>query len=235
MSIFIPAKATCTGCGMEVETRLAASVNADRRPDLRAEILDGTFQAMACPGCGARMRLPAHLTYIDMARGQWILVEDMTEIDRWREVEAEATELYEASFGASAPAVQQEMGEGLTPRLVFGWTALREKLIAHEAEINDVVLEVMKVSVLRHVPAPPFDGRTELRLIHAADEEITLRWVDSATEKGIADLPLDREIYDDVEDDMASREALRAALDTGLYVDMQRLLMDAPADSEVEA
>ena len=237
MSIFIPARARCGACGTQVQTRLAASVNADRRPDLRAAILDCTFQSMACTGCGARVRLPAHLTYIDMARGQWILVEDMTEIERWREVEAEAADLYSASFGASATPLQRDMGRDLTPRLVFGWTALREKLIAGEAGMDDVALELMKISVLRNVPAPPFTGRSELRLIDVAGTGITLRWIDGLTEEGIADLPMDREIYDDVEADQASWGVLREAIDTGLYVDMQRVLMGAAiqAGTEVDA
>jgi hypothetical protein len=227
MSIFIPVKARCAACGTEVHTRLAASVNADRRPDLRAAILDGTFQSMACTGCGAQVRLPAHLTYIDIARGQWILVEDTSELGRWREVEAEATKLYDVSFGAGAPPVAREMGADITPRLVFGWTALREKLIAQEAGMDDVALELMKISVLRNVPAPPFTGTSELRLIDVAEEEITLRWVDQITEEGIADLPMEREIYDDVAADQANWGALRTTIDTGLYVDMQRILMGA--------
>ena len=35
---------------MQTGFRLAASVNADRRPDLREAILEGSFQAETCPG-----------------------------------------------------------------------------------------------------------------------------------------------------------------------------------------
>ena len=103
--------------------------------------------------------------------------------------------------------------------------------------MDDVALELMKISVLRNVPAPPFTGRSELRLIDVAGTGITLRWIDGLTEEGIADLPMDREIYDDVEADQASWGVLREAIDTGLYVDMQRVLMGAAiqAGTEVDA
>lgn len=37
--------ATCPACGAELEAETVASVNADRRPDLRDAILDGIFSA----------------------------------------------------------------------------------------------------------------------------------------------------------------------------------------------
>ena len=36
------------------------------------------------------------------------------------------------------------MGEGFQPRLVFGWPALREKLLCASLSLNDVDLELLK-------------------------------------------------------------------------------------------
>lgn len=224
MSIFIPVQARCGKCGATAEASLAASVNADRRPDLRRAILDGTFQSMPCPSCGTQVRLPAHLTYIDVARDQWILVEDAARVTRWREVEAEADALYGKAFGREAPQVQRSMGQDMTPRLVFGWAALREKLLADDAGLDDVVLELLKIGVLRNVPAPPLSDTTELRLVSADDAGMKLRWLDGATEKGIADLPLDRELYDELAGNLAPWAELRGELEAGLFVDMKRIL-----------
>src|SRR5690348_16409270 len=126
MSLFVNAHATCKQCGKETDVRLAASVNAARRPDLRQEILDGTFQAETCPACGARLRLPVHLSYLDIDRGQWILAESIDLLPQWRDVEAEAHDVFERSYGSGAPTIAQEFGAGLRPRLVLGWAALRE-------------------------------------------------------------------------------------------------------------
>jgi len=225
MSIFLPVKARCTTCNTPVETDLAASVNADRRPDLRQAILERSFQAITCAKCGTEVRLPAHLTYIDMRRGQWILVEEAEHIGRWREAEADADALYQQAFGRQAPAIQRSLAEGMVPRLVFGWSALREKLLAKDAGFDDVVLELLKISVLRNVPGPPLSDTTELRLIDVEGKQLLLRWLDATNEKGISDLPLEREVYDELVGNLAPWQELKDQLETGLFVDMKRILM----------
>jgi hypothetical protein len=230
MSVFLSVTATCAKCGKPAETELAASVNADRREDLRAAIIDGSFQSLVCSSCGTTIRLPAHLTYIDIGRGQWILVEDTDRLEQWYETENEATSLYDQAFGRLAPPLQRQMGAGIDARLVFGWTALREKLIAKQAGLNDGILEVLKISVLRNVPAPPLNDRTELRLIDVGDDgKLLLRWVNGLTEEGIVDLPLDRELYDTLAANLAPWQALLDDVRSGLFVDMNRLLISPPA------
>jgi hypothetical protein len=229
MSLFLRVTAICTRCGKETETELAASVNADRRPDLRDAIIGGYFQALACSSCGNMIRLPAHLTYMDISRGQWILVEDTDRLEQWYEAEVEATDLYDRAFGRLAPPLQRQMGADIDARLVFGWTALREKLIARQAGLDDGILELLKISVLRNVPAPPLNDRTELRLIDVAEDgELLLRWVNRLTEEGIVDLPLKRELYDALAANLDPWEPLLADLRRGLFVDMGRLLISPP-------
>jgi len=213
MSLFLPVEAKCSKCGTQVKADLAASVNADRRPDLRDAILDGSFQSMSCPKCATTVRFPAHLTYIDMERGQWILVEDASRLMEWGEVEAEGQELYDRFFGKRAPPLQRSIGDEMTPRLVFGWPALREKLIAQEAGLDDVTLELFKISVLRNVPAPPLADMSELRLIDTEDDTLTLRWLNASNEEGIADLPLERSLYDEFAGTIEKWAELRAELE----------------------
>ena len=230
MSLFIHVTATCTKCGKAAETDLAASVNADRRPDLRAAILEGTFQSMVCEGCGTAIRLPAHLNYIALDSDQWILVEDTDRLETWYVAEKEATRLYDQSFGRLAPKVQRQMGETIAARLVFGWTALREKLIAHDAGLDDGILEVLKMGILRNVPAPPLNDRTELRLVDVEEDGgFVMRWVNGLTEEGIADLPVPRALYDTLAANLGPWEALLADVRQGLFVDMNRLLIAPPA------
>jgi hypothetical protein len=224
MSLFYTVTAHCPACEAANTVQLSASVNADRRPDLREAILDGTFQATTCSSCGAAVRLPSHITYIDMRRRQWILVEAIARIDDWQAVETEATDLFNESFGPAAPPVQREVGADLQTRLVFGWPALREKLIAGEAGLDDVVLELMKIAVLRNVPAPPMSDGTEMRLVVADAETLTMRWIESVSEKAVADLPIERSLYDDLAADLEPWAALKAELEAGRYVDVNRIL-----------
>src|ERR1700684_3397951 len=121
MSLFFDATVTCGQCGVATPIRLAGSVNADNRPDLRTAIVDGEFQAESCPGCGTRLRLPVHLSYLDMGRGNWILTEGAERFAEWREIETAAQSIFEQSYGSGVSPLAQELGRGLRPRVVFGW------------------------------------------------------------------------------------------------------------------
>jgi hypothetical protein len=223
MSIFLNVTATCTGCGHKAEVQLAASVNADRRPDLRDAILNGSFQAETCAKCGSAMRLPAHLTYIDIARGQWILVQSADALDRWEQEEEEARRIFEQNFGAAAPEPSREIGAGLTPRLVFGWPALREKLICTDLALDDVTLEMMKIAVMRDVDNPPLADQSELRLTGGTDGTLDFTWFASLTEAKLAGLAVPREVYDDIADAPEDWAPLREKFAGRLFVDLKRL------------
>jgi len=225
MSLFIPVTATCSKCGEQISVNLSASVNASRRPDLRAAIMDKSFQATSCPACQTTIRLPVHLTYIDVERGQWLLVEDTARQPDWAMAEAEADMLYAESFGRAAPPLQRETGLAMKPRLVFGWAALREKLIAQDASLDDVVLELLKISILRNVPSSPLADTTELRLVRADADTLTLRWMNAVNEEGIAELPLERGLYDEFAGSLEAWADLQADLQAGLFVDMKRILI----------
>jgi hypothetical protein len=223
MSIFHPAKAKCPECGTETDVDLAASVNADRRPDLRAAIITDNFQVTPCPNCGTRMRLPAHMSYINQRRGQWILVDAPEAAADLARSEAEAHDVFNGLYGAGAPDVAQEMGRDLKPRLVFGWPALREKLLCNEYEIDDAALELLKIAVLRNVPDPTFADQTELRLIGRAEDALRFAWIESATEKRLSELSVPRNVYDGIAAD-AAWAPLRARFDGQYFVDVKRLL-----------
>ena len=65
MSIFKAMQLTCPVCRKAFDYEAVHSVNADRRPDLRAAILDGSFQQVDCPSCRARFRLDPSFNYLD--------------------------------------------------------------------------------------------------------------------------------------------------------------------------
>jgi hypothetical protein len=224
MSLFYPAKAVCGKCGADNTVDLAASVNADRRPDLRQAILDGSFQATTCRSCGTVLRLPAHLTYIDVARGQGTLVEAVEANQNWQDVEQEARAAFELSFGADAPAAARGIGAGLRPRLVFGWPALREKLVCGDLSLDDTVLELLKIAIIANVAKPPVADQTELRLTGGDAGSLAFAWVVSRTEQVIANLQVPSSGYADIEDAADDWRDLRAGLEGHLYVDVKRLL-----------
>lgn len=229
MSLFHPAVTTCPKCGTKAEVQRVGSVNADRRPDYRTAILDGSFQAANCGRCGERLRFPPHLTYLDVGRNCWIAVEPASLISRWETIESEVFEVFDRGFGRSAPPAAQELGRSVRPRLVFGWAALREKLRCQDLGLDDVILELLKMAVMRQVNAAPAADQTELRLMAGDGATLRLQWIESDSESALASLDVPREVYDEI-GEYAEDWALARDKFSGVFlVDVGRLLIRASA------
>lgn len=234
MSIFATVSLPCPRCQTPVHFHSVHSVNADRRPDLREAILKGEFQRETCPACGAGFRLDAAFVYTDLGRGQWIAAQPVTGLDDWTERERQARALFDSSYGPGAPPLVQEIGRRLTPRIVFGWSALREKLIAAAAGLDDHVLELLKTAVMRNLPSAPFSAATSPRLMdfEPGGGRLLVGWVRNADD-AVGDLHwVARELYDEIaadadQGDDAVWADLRAQFDGALFVDVDRLLVHA--------
>ena len=231
MSIFSSTTLACPNCGTPNAFEAVASVNADRRPDLREAILDGRLQRQPCTACGMPFRLDSDLLYIELGRRHWICARPVTAFDDWERHEAEARELFAQSYGSGAPAFVRQMAGDTQPRLVFGWPALREKLVAADAGLDDTVLELVKMSVLRQLKQMPFAPDSTLRLLGTApDGALVMGWVanpDDATAhvKGVP-----RAQYDAIAADLADLASSRwgpvhAAFEGALFVDVDRLML----------
>jgi endogenous inhibitor of DNA gyrase (YacG/DUF329 family) len=226
MSIFNPVDLKCPHCGEPVAFKASASVNADRRPDLRTAILDGSFQRQQCPHCGESFRVEPQLNYLDVGRGQWIAALPADWVDRWAECEATSAEAFSQAFGDQASADAREIGAGLQPRLVFGWRALAEKLIACEAGLDDGVLEVAKMALMQGLEDEPLEVGQQLRLTAIDAENATLDLLIVARDgsEGVAEeLSVPRGLYDEVLAEPDDWQALRDKVSAGLFVDVARL------------
>jgi hypothetical protein len=151
-------------------------------------------------------------------------VDTFASLPNWKNVEAEAQDAYDMAFGPDAPDASREIGEGLTPRLVFGWPALREKLIAADLGLDDTTLELLKMSVIGTVTGPPVADETELRLVGGNDAGLRFAWFVSASEQELATLEVPRGAYDDIVDDGDDWDDLRTDLAGHLFVDVKRIL-----------
>ncbi|HIV70059.1 MAG TPA: CpXC domain-containing protein [Candidatus Aquabacterium excrementipullorum] len=227
MSIFHHVQAACGHCGQRNDVARTASVNAGRRPDLRAAILDGSFQRETCVSCGTVLRLPPHLTYIDMARGQWFLVESAEAIERWQTAEKAARETHDRAFGSRAAPHARELGETLRARLVLGWTALREQLWCDELGLDDITLELLKLDLLGDMESAPLADQTELRLVVGDAETLRFDWIELATERPLEGVEVPRSVYDELVAQADDWAGLRARFDGALLVDWRRLTFEA--------
>jgi hypothetical protein len=219
----------CSHCGATLEMGIVASINADRRPDLRQAVLDDSYQRGTCEACGKGFRLDPDLTYLDAERGQWLLVRPAEHLDEWPLTEALAQQAFDRGYGEGAPPDAREIGAGTQPRLAFGWAAFREKLLCTEHGLDDVALELTKLAVMRAVEDMPLADSIELRLTAATADELELTWGLSGGDLALETIAVPRDLYDEIAKDRNGAWALaRAELAAGPYVDINRILV--PAD-----
>lgn len=225
MSLFHPVNLVCPSCQALITMEAVGSVNADRRPDLRQTILDNRFQDVTCQACNETFRLQPEFNYLDVGRGQWIAAMPAAQMPRYLEVEDEVTALFAASYGTAAPQAARVVGDALTVRLTFGWPALREKLVLRDHGLDDRVIEVMKLDLLRRLPSAPLAPGTEMRLLRVAEDVLPFVWIDSATEEPGQEVILPRAAHDEIAANLSPWQVVIDRLTDGPFVDMQKLYM----------
>jgi len=227
MSLFNTVDVSCPSCGASVEFDAVFSLNADRRPDLRAAILDGSFQRQQCSACGKQFRLDPEMTYMDVGRGQWIAVFPVDKVEQWQELEKQTLATFAKAYGDKAPAAAREIGAGLKARLCFGWSALREKIVAQEAGLDDVILELTKAVLVRGLDNPPVETGTEMRLVGVEGDWLVIAWLAAADETVKEVLRAPRSLYNELASDTMPPSALQSAMSSGPFTDINRLLLPA--------
>lgn len=230
MSLFQTRTLICPHCSKPIAFDAVDSVNADRRPDLRAAILDGTFQRMDCPHCGARFRLDCDFTLLDIRRGQWIVAAPVARIGAWQAVEAEARDMFGRAYGDEAPPVAQDIGRRLKTRLVFGWPALREKLLVADLGLDDLALEACKAMAIRAGAPMPARAVSELRLFGGDEQSLLLAWERSYDGAPGDAVKLPRKLHDGIAADAQGAWAsFLAPFEGALFVDLKRQLVRGKA------
>lgn len=226
MSVFVTMNACCPACNAAWEIEVVGSVNADRAPELRDCVLDGSFQAQVCDSCGMAFRLPPRFTYVDFGRHQWFVGHPTEESGRWPEHEAMAQEMFETSFADNAPPAVQDMAAGVRRRIVYGWPALREKLLCHDHGVDDLTMELFKTALLRYIPAAPVSDATELRFDCMEDGKLVLSWFMAGTEQRLSQVRVPRAAFDGFERE-PEWDTVRAQFANAAFVDMERLMVRA--------
>lgn len=230
MSIFRPVEVPCPSCKVPVTFQLVHSVNADRRPDLRQAIIDRTFQQEKCPSCSFAFRTEPEFTYLNLGRNQWIAAWPASKLADWAAIDNRSQEAFDKAFGKGAPPEARDLGKDLKPRATFGWAALSEKLVAQEAGIDDVTLELAKLAVIRSLDDAPLMEDVELRLLGIeGGAKLVLGWIRSGTEELKEVIAVPKDILAEVEAQPADWEELKDELTSGFFVDIQKLMIESPA------
>ena len=225
MSVFETQTVHCPACGMGMTADIFYSINADRRPDLRAKAIDGSFQRQTCPSCQSLFRIDPAFNYLDLARSQWIAVHPFSRLGEWGMIEAEDRSSFDKAYGADASAGARAIGEALKARTVFGWPAFREKLVVAEAALDDTEIELLKMAILRIQNHAPLSQTVELRFVERRGASLIFAWVDAKSDVGSETMLVPAQAYDDIASNAEDWGALRSELSEGLFIDMQRFMV----------
>ena len=121
----------CPACGVPQDAALVQSVNARDESALVGRLLGGDLNVLACP-CGRRTLLEATLLYHDPQRSFF----------------CQSCPGGEDAIAKGARAFATISAVTATRRLVPSHLALHEKVLISRADLDDAVIEILKVLLL---------------------------------------------------------------------------------------
>ncbi len=230
MSTFTTQPVRCPSCGIETAREVARTINVTRGPKYREAILARRFQSFECPSCRQPSHAAPDFVYVDFERRQLIAVLSERLERAWWEHEAVPQAAYDAGFGPEQPSFAQVLGADFAVRVVFGLDALREKLVAFEAGLDDAWLETHKLLLLRESPGLALNPAARPRLM-AADGTRLVMVLRAPMPQGegwqLRELTVARRDHDALTRN-PSLDATVTLLSAGPYVDLGRVFF-APA------
>jgi hypothetical protein len=147
VSTFALRDAACSKCATPFQIEIAYGLHITRLPDIRKRLLDGTFQVHTCEKCGHKVLFESTVVFTDFERGEYVAAETPRSAT-WQTAIARHQTIFRDAF-EHGPAIAHAQGVRMKRRLVFGFPALREKLVLWDAGLDDRVVEAVKGDLLR--------------------------------------------------------------------------------------
>lgn len=160
-------------CGERYPVQVADGLHVSQQPELRMSILDGTFHRFQCPRCGATTQIDELLAFTDFPRRQWFTVAPERSLP-WRRQWLElARASFEATMVNNAPELVVGWSREMKRRLIFGLASLREKLVLDDAGVDDRVVELLKIQLVRDLH-DTLSPELYFFVVEVGDDELTL-------------------------------------------------------------
>jgi CpXC motif protein len=224
MSTWVATTVTCPRCAHRQPARIAEGVHITRVPRVRDEVLARRFQMLACAQCAAGLVVDEPFVYTDFARHQWLLVAPRRALAEWPAWETRLRTDLARAFEHGSP-IASELGAHMLARVVFGFEALREKLVIWAAGIEDAQIECIKLRAIASELALAAPGSRLFVDAVGGDASLRIHWFAANTDLAAVrrlDLPASW-----VQDTERDRERLRGRfpeLWSGGFVDAYRLM-----------
>lgn len=141
MSINSKESLPCPKCGQLNDTTIWNAITAHDSPDLKHDLLSGKVNFFNCSACGFRALMPNPLLYQDNDKK---LICSFSPCDD----PVDGQKLFDEVKKASEASCELKKLEGYNLRFVTNINDLMEKIITFDYNLNDKVIEVMKLMVL---------------------------------------------------------------------------------------
>jgi hypothetical protein len=220
MSTFVPSTIRCR-CGEEYSVEVANGLHISLRPDIRQAIFDGTFHKFACPRCGMTTLVDRLLSFTDFPRRQWFTIAPSNGLPWRRKWLAVANESFVATAVNNAPPIVVQWGTEMTRRLMFGLAALREKLVIGDAGLDDRVIELLKIQLIRDL-RDTFSVDHYFHLVAVHGDELVFER--THRDGIIRSFAIPRALYDDLAASAELPQLIATAFPDGLLIDHRAML-----------
>ncbi|HTR49328.1 MAG TPA: CpXC domain-containing protein [Kofleriaceae bacterium] len=228
MSTFVPAKIACR-CGETYPVEVANGLHISLRPDLRKQILDGEFHRFRCPRCATITQIDGLLAFTDFPRRQWFTVAPGNGLPWRKKWLALARESFETTMERNAPPMVVGWAREMTRRLIFGLASLREKLVIFDAGLDDRVVELLKIQLIRD----SHDDFSPARYFHLTEVRSDTLVLERAQPDGmVRAAPIPRVMYDALAGAPELAASIDLAFPDGLLVDHRAILVPEAEGSE---
>ncbi len=232
MSTFVPSTIVCR-CGERYTVEVANGLHISLRPDIRQQILDGTFHRFFCPACGMTTMVDTLIAFTDFPRRQWFTIAPSTGLPWRRRWLAVARESFEATMVNNAPELVAGWAKEMTRRLMFGLASLREKLVTADAGLDDRVVELLKIQLVRDL-RDRFSPGDYFHLVAVTGDELELER--THPDGMIRKAPVPRSMYDALAAEPELPRLIELAFPDGLLIDHRAMLVpEAPDEPEADA
>lgn len=144
MSLFEQQTVPCPACSHSQTIDVAFSLNASRRPicDRRSS----TEPTSVSPAKSAALGFTVNRTsaYLDIRRNQWFLAKPVQDVKHWSEFETAAQVIFDGSVRRPGAGRRPERRRRSASASRVRLDGTREKLLYHEAGLDDVTLELVQ-------------------------------------------------------------------------------------------
>jgi hypothetical protein len=148
MSISLTKVLPCRACRADIEATTFESINPTRHPFLQDQLLERTLLRRSCPTCGALHDHYDRLIWTDLPGRLCVCILQEDDRPGWPQLETEALSSLSVPLRGEGPPAVRLWGDQVRIRLVFGTEELREKVICRLADLDDRVVEYLKVTLV---------------------------------------------------------------------------------------